>query len=345
MHEDKAPRVELFPSLRTPSLLRVESRDASLDIARGFAMILVVFGHALVGALGAGLISENTERLLTAIYAVHMPLFFMISGHLAPRMIAQSPEVFCARFWSRLVWPYLLWSLILITAHYVMRAYTNTTMDGFYPYAILWKPPAVMWFLYYLGIAILIARTVRTAHPTFKMAIAVAIICAPYLLRDLPDQTRFIGFFLLGIMIPRGWIGQAFPKLWIYAASAVLMASILMLWTMPIDNSDAYPASQIWLLPAAIVGPALIFDFCKYMALTMPDTGIVRMLEVIGQNTMPIFVLHILITAGTRITLLKIGISDWMAIICTATVLGLFIPLIAGQMAARAGIGKWLGWR
>ena len=345
MHEDKAPRAELFPSLRTPSLLRAENRDASLDIARGFAMILVVFGHALVGALGAGLISENTERLLTAIYAVHMPLFFMISGFLAPRMIAQPLGVFAGRFWSRLVWPYLLWSLVLITAHYVMRAYTNTSMDGFHPYTILWKPPAVMWFLYYLAIAILIARAVRTLLPGFQIAAAVTIICAPYLLPDLPDQTRFIGFFLLGIMIPRDWMCRTLPAVWFYVATLVFLACILLLWILPIDNSDAYPASQIWLLPAAIVGPFLIFGFSKYVSLTLPDVGLFRLIEVIGQNTMPIFVLHILITAGTRIVLLKMGIANWTTIIFTATVLGLFIPLVVGQMAARAGIGKCLGWR
>lgn len=345
MHGDKAQRAELLPNLRAAPLTRVKNRDVGLDIARGFAMILVVFGHALVGALGAGLISDNTERVLTAIYAVHMPLFFMISGYLAPRLINLPTDVFAARFWSRLVWPYLLWSLVLMSVHFLMRAYTNTAMTGFHPLTILWKPPAVMWFLYYLGFAILITRAVKGAPNTVRAALGMAVISAPYILPALPDQTRFIGFFILGTMIPNARISGPFPKSSTTVAVIITALSLLMLWTLPIDNTDAYPASQIWLLPAAFAGPFLLYRASQYVALNMPDAPIMQVLRLIGQNTMPVFVLHILITAGTRIGLLKIGVTDWAVIICAATFLGLIIPLLVGQIANRAGIEKWLGWR
>ncbi len=57
------------------------ARDAAIDIARGLAMILVIYGHALeiYFAKGPSFDFSSFEQW-RAIYSFHMPLFFLISG-------------------------------------------------------------------------------------------------------------------------------------------------------------------------------------------------------------------------------------------------------------------------
>lgn len=52
-------------------------RNSSVDIIRGFAMQLVVFGHTI-----SGTVKEYSNSLLfQAIWTLQMPLFIVISGY------------------------------------------------------------------------------------------------------------------------------------------------------------------------------------------------------------------------------------------------------------------------
>lgn len=56
-----------------------------LDSLKGFAIFLVVVGHAVLGYLRAGTFPEYQWSLQLThdlIYSFHMPLFFLISGFL-----------------------------------------------------------------------------------------------------------------------------------------------------------------------------------------------------------------------------------------------------------------------
>ena len=60
-------------------------RELIPDLLRGFAIILVVFGHCIQEGSGAAYRTEQLyfdDRLYQFIYSFHMPLFMMISGYL-----------------------------------------------------------------------------------------------------------------------------------------------------------------------------------------------------------------------------------------------------------------------
>lgn len=54
-----------------------EKRDASIDALRGFAILLVVFGHSLQFTNP----DFDNNILFRIIYSFHMPLFMFISGY------------------------------------------------------------------------------------------------------------------------------------------------------------------------------------------------------------------------------------------------------------------------
>ena len=69
------------------------ARVSWVDTAKGFGIILVVFGHALRGLVNSDLMEWTpTARYVdTWIYAFHMPLFFFISGLFLSQSAAKSP--------------------------------------------------------------------------------------------------------------------------------------------------------------------------------------------------------------------------------------------------------------
>lgn len=55
------------------------NRDKTLDIARGFAIVLVVVGHIIQ----YNLIGNSSSLVFKVIYSFHMPLFFLLSGYVS----------------------------------------------------------------------------------------------------------------------------------------------------------------------------------------------------------------------------------------------------------------------
>lgn len=68
-------------------------RNSSVDIIRGFAMLLVVFGHTI-----SGTVKEYSDSLLfQAIWTLQMPLFIVISGYVTRY---SRPIVDCSALWK-----------------------------------------------------------------------------------------------------------------------------------------------------------------------------------------------------------------------------------------------------
>ncbi|MBY6242669.1 acyltransferase [Methylosinus sp. Sm6] len=68
-------------------------RNDSLDVARGLAMILVIYGHVLqifFHARADGEFSQMAFLQWQAIYSFHMPLFFLISGAILDQFSGKS---------------------------------------------------------------------------------------------------------------------------------------------------------------------------------------------------------------------------------------------------------------
>ena len=97
-------------------------RRQDIDIARGFAILLVVFGHLVARADPAGV--GWYEPLRRAVYAFHMPFFLYLSGLVAvlsgmvPAPRSAWPGIVAARA-RRLLLPFLALGLLIVSAKYL----------------------------------------------------------------------------------------------------------------------------------------------------------------------------------------------------------------------------------
>jgi len=85
-------------------------RNKTVDALKGYAIILVVFGHAIQHILGPNTAYDNT--VFRFIYSFHMPLFMFLSGYI---IFGKVPKLWSKWLWKssrRLLIPFFIWFLI-----------------------------------------------------------------------------------------------------------------------------------------------------------------------------------------------------------------------------------------
>jgi fucose 4-O-acetylase-like acetyltransferase len=329
-------------------------RDNSLDIAKGFGILLVVLGHVLDGLIASGFYSPAVLWPTVAvflIYIFHMPLFFLISGHLASGKFRPAKTTI-ARLIPSIVYPYFLWSIVEGLVLVYLSKYTTSKVQISSLYHILWKPIIPYWFLYALFFCHLGYLATRKLRHPVQMAIAAALFLAPLLfltqidrwqLGILPNIVRGFFFFILGVVT----VTQV-KRLGLKAAiTATILYAIFSVAFWKAHTPD--DISIVIVLPAAIAGIAATLAWSRLLAGRggwLADT-----FAFWGRYSMSIYVLHIFFTAGTRIALKRLaparGVAPSLTAsvieIAAATALGVLLPLGINWVVSRARLDKWFG--
>ncbi|OWK23420.1 hypothetical protein AJ87_37580 [Rhizobium yanglingense] len=168
-----------------------------LDIAKGIAIVLVVYGHASRGLEVAGLISFDGAwgYIDYLIYTVHMPVFFVVSGFLYERSREKPRDSWS--FWTdkfvNIAWPYFLWTAIHVSIQTVMSGSGAVNNDASLGrlLSIGWNPVSPFWFLYALLVAFAVSFALRrvpikiVTGAAFVLMLLVYWLNAPQLVCDL----------------------------------------------------------------------------------------------------------------------------------------------------------------
>lgn len=329
-----------------------------VDVAKGLGIVLVVAGHVIGGLIDANVVPEADwfRPGLLAIYLFHMPLFFLLSGLFIVVRIDRGQDRFLREIGRGIVWPYFLWGFLQTLVAYLASSYTNIPIHDVWPELgkMFTHPPAQFWFLYGLLVAQILALIVvpRIGAPGF-LVLSLILFCAD--LDAVPpifDTTsRMLPFFALGV-----WLGQA-PALtapappvsraqaaglaalasvaiWLSCRAAMAGVDFAELKTLTITRLAwgwSHALTALLGLSAAIA-----------LALHLPPR-LREGLRYLGSRSMAIFVLHIMVIAGTRIVLVKIFHFDDPAILAILlTILGVGAPLLAAEIARKFGLQRVL---
>lgn len=277
------------------------------DVARGISILGVIVLHV-------GLIVPNghTTRIFEFndnLLPLRMPLFFMISGFFALKVMNMSlNDVLAKRIWFLAV-PYLLWGPTELWFKSLERAYgTGVGMPDstFYMDQIL-NGRSMYWFLHAL-IAFTIALWACRFIPVWGRYMLVgALILAPGLMSmdwtvtNLPTVAglldndalpyvskylKYLPIFLLGAFC-RPWItsfAQHARSPWAIAMAvvALLAGRDILELRMQNWNGTLQTLGSLLHLPAAVVAAVLLA--------MVPFVG--KGLQVIGQNTLSIYLGH-----------------------------------------------------
>ena len=336
--------VPLAPSLAIKFLGIMQERVTGFDVAKCAAIILVVFGHVWRGLYSDGIITDMATytRVDEMIYLFHMPVIFFLSGmffasNLAPLAFVKSRIIV-------LLWPLVLWSIVDGLAKYLAGATHDGQAWTLIQVLIPWQPTTgIFWFLWSLFFLSLLA----------------------YLFAQLPRNINLIAMATASAAAIMGLIGAGpFDSLWpvfihmpeFFAGVAL---AVLSKRRILLGQHLIWPGIALFIIGQGMLAaglPDVHFIWAELALATAalgfvlwignvraPDT-VLPWLVKLGQLTMPIYLTHILFTAGTRMVLSKIGITDVISHLTIGTLVGIAGPVALYVVVSRLGMATLVGF-
>jgi fucose 4-O-acetylase-like acetyltransferase len=314
-----------------------------LDALKGIGICLVVAGHAIGGVNGAFPEAPSTllDNIFYTIYTFHMPLFFFLSGlHITSRL-GKGSDRFLRGLLKSIVAPYIIWSIIAIVILYYTSGVRNGTEDNMVHslISIFWAPPAWLWFFYVLFVCHIIAVISRGSAPVMLLIGVLFYVAADHFgdyPKVIPYTLHFLIFYALGMYMGAGALLRPPLKRPLVTAVVSLVVFIASALFLKIKGYDYWSAQA---LPAAVSGTAFLFAICSASA-----AGKSKVLIILGNRSLPIYVMHVFFAAGVRIAWLKLGLPHNLeAIAIVAIGFGIAGPLVLYEVMLRLGVAGYFG--
>lgn len=336
-------------------------RIAALDHAKGLGILVVVFVHTWRGLQGAGLLSGIESGTYWAVSAIStmicIPAFFFASGYVygwgAGRRSGASE---LAGKVDGILYPFLIWSLIIGVVAWVTSGIRNGTSNLEKVYVSLIWPLDIFWFLAALFLSFLACEAVagmfgRQWLRRLVLPIAgVALLTwqsdvLPFAFREF--QLSFV-FFAAGVCVQSCVPLRDQPS---WGHSLLALAAMVAGVTWVSMNDDWLTSSIRSVTPNATPAAFGLLGVLTLFCVACPASAS-AWLKRLGQRSMDIYLLHLIFTAGCRILLQKgFGLENALLIGVTCMVAGICAPLFlarwmkAGPLKVLFSPPAWLSAR
>lgn len=327
-------------------------RDQSVDVARGMAIVAIVLGHVERGLASASILSYDTavtlDRLL---YLVHLATFAYLSGLFLRRSLdSVGARTLVLRRTTLFVWLYLLWTLIQGTVRVAASSVTNTSLTAG-DLAKVWIPEGQLWFLPWL---IAVTAVAAVTRPWLSRGRGVAVLGLAGVLAlavwgfDPPYAfTRGWALllpFLAGCVVTASR-HAALARRTAMVAAVALVGTIVWLWVALVTTATTPTTGgavrTVETVSIGFVGCVAGTGSVLALAALVGRTPMAAPVALLGRRSLEIFLAHIVVSSGTRIALVQVGVTDPAVHLGAGTILGLVAPVAVVLVAERLG-WSWL---
>jgi len=306
-------------------------RTAWVDYAKGIGIVLVVFGHVLRGLHAAKLPMDEAlfQRVDSVLYSFHMPLFFFLAGlFFFDSLSRRGARGLLANKLDTIVYPYLVWSLLQGSFEVVLSQWTNGK-TGWDDVLRLWEPRAQFWFLGALFLTVLLGTLFYGRLKRHELSYILPSAVLMYALAgnlvhpSVFDQTMtYFVFFALGVAAPP--LLQRIVDRAALAAPLSLAVFAGLAWHFHAVAGRRYTDLGLEAGALALAGIALVVTCSQWLA-----GGRWTLLRRLGEASMVIYLVHILVGSGARIALGRLAHVDSVALhLLVGTAVGLAAPLL-----------------
>ncbi|WP_203567994.1 acyltransferase family protein [Aestuariimicrobium ganziense] len=339
-----------------PTVSTATSRDHRVDAIRGVAIVAVVFGHVVRGLMAAGLVTSSSALGLAServVYFFHLPLFAFVTGAFMGASVEKSGRWnwLRKREWQ-LLWPFLVWTVIM-GVFSVATSRLKNTPTTWSDVVTLWRPLGHLWYLPWLMLATVAVVLARPWRPGALRWVGMTLLAVASLAAwgRAPGNTLVDGMALLVFLALGGWVGArrlttaldtvGTTRLVIGGVALTAAGVALGLFTPAVAPTVA---SLVPITPAGVALGVLCSAALSagVLALTAGAATAARLagpLSLLGRESLAIYLAHILATAGTRIALELVGVSQVTVHVLLGTVLGVAAPLLLVVITRRV---PWL---
>ncbi|MBD8546391.1 acyltransferase family protein [Sphingomonas sp. CFBP 8760] len=320
----------------------MDTRDriVGLDMLRGLAVMLMVFGHCVSwGDYGA--MFAPYQALGWALTGVRMPVLVLISGTLAHGLLRADAARLRARL-GHFGWTYAIWMpvVLLFTVTCLNPVPMRIGVDTLIGECI--RPMTVMWFVWVLAIYTVVLFATRRVPRATVAGVAILLSIVGYAV-ELPvfshgNLLRYAGLFFVGALY-RAEVMRLVTMRFSWKLMAALVAGLIPLHVA----GQALRAGEGW----QILGVPERFLLC---AIALHGVQLLYRLPVaapiarLGQKTLPVFVAHLPVLLMARMVLPGLGGVIAPVVLAILSIAG---SLMVERIAIAAGAG-WLyarpGW-
>ena len=339
-----------------------KSRLQWIDYLRGIAIILIVYRHVLVGIERGNI--AMPEVLVNAnmiFYSFRMPLFFILSGIFISSSLAKKSlkELIGIKF-EKLFYPYLIWCTLQITLQIIFSGVTNsnrTILDYTY---IFYQPRHLdqFWYLpalFNTTIIYLLIKTKLKANPGIQLILGLGFyLLAPHLQRIsmISDWMAFYFFFALGDSLSTVFFREKSQSFFKSYVSLLLIIPIFILAqryyldhnlsNLGISNESylskpdyfKHIKDQVDFLFIALIGCLAMF----ILAFHLQRLKIFTFLRVLGYHSLQIYVMHVIVTAFVRLSLIIVfHITNPVVLLFTSITIGVIVPVLFYNLLIKDG--------
>ncbi|RMG26869.1 MAG: acyltransferase [Armatimonadetes bacterium] len=352
---------------RNKEVSRLERRELTFDILKGFA-ILEVISHHTLGLAARRYVEEGSFGwwlilLLNRTLHFAVPTFLLVSALLLARSLAKKDQLDWAYFLKRRFWrtgyPYLVWTAIYLA----LRGGVPEIGLGA---TLVWGKGH--YHLYFLAVLLevsllfpLIFLAIRRWRPSLPLTLAVAagvqvgVYVSNYYLRYLPYPGSSALFYLFPVILGV-WLGvhwEDWRPVWVRyryrlvqwgtaAFGLYMIAEVCLLVRVPVGEFPYF-----WLFR---IGPAALLLYATAAGLLLirvsedvaEHSRMRAVLAQIGDRSLGLFLIHPLflyLIQGPKVTafLNRLPIPALWAI-----ALVFLLSWIAVEATQRAGLSRWL---
>lgn len=331
-----------------------ENRIEEIDLLRGIAIILIVFGHVIKDGV-----------VYKFLYSFHVPLFFIVSGMVFRTKNQENFKEFLKRNFKQLIVPYLIWSYIALIPFAIFGNRIGNvlnlqiTSDNIisYLFGILYGNPKTgflkaalpLWFLPCLfSIRIMmygiykIKNYIKINDYILLIIFFIGLLCSYYLsfnkiILPFSIETAFsmLFFFEIGILL-RNKIEdiRKIKKTYMCFFSILFLIIGVIVQHINYDTVSVATGEYGNIYLAIIASATLCISFILLSFIIKS-----KVINKIGKNTMTILIIHkypILIFQTlvplTKVLLKQIDTFKFFVSACIVSAISIFISQIIGDI-------------
>lgn len=329
---------------------RSNGRLGWVDYARGIAILLVVYRHCLVGLRRAGVeVPGSLYAVQEFLYNVRMPVFFVLSGIFLTTSLRKSNiRAIARKKTASLLYPYILWSVFLISLQWLLSDYTNSSRSAKDYLYILLQPRELdhMWYLLALfntTLLYLLLKPLLANKPLLHTALAVALHFLSFYLgpwsffSDIAYHYIFLVCGVLAADTVMRWEQVPPRKTVIYLLGLAPVFIAGQLFWLHTTGPD-YQTENWWELGPYLV-IILVACLVYYLVSRLIQAwGYMQWLAGIGKHSLYIYILHIHVIGFVRIFFVKFaGQTNPLLILLVSLLAGILLPVIFFKISNRFG--------
>lgn len=338
------------------------NRNPWIDYARGICILLVVYRHVFEGLTHVG-VGSNSYPVLKYFniffFSFRMPLFFIVSGiFLGGSLMRKGIGGYINNRFQTIFYPLLIWGAIQVTLQIGFSDYVNARRFPIDYLNLIFDPRKIEQFWYLNALFFVSALyAIMSWYLKFKpvqqlvtglLFYSVAAWCYSRgtQIGFLIDVLFFYVFFAIGDIISDMILnGKNYKLLSSYKTMLLMLPGFVALQhyftRLNLLNGDDYYV-QYHRPDLYIITALLGCAFVMIVSFVLQKLNIFRFLRVLGYHSLYIYVMHLMITAGIRVLMVRVlGIENVPLVMIVSVATGVLLPIVAFNLAERAGLW-WL---